>query len=281
VTGGDGPTHRRSRRAAEFAKGKYAGSLAEQLWAQLRAVDFIDRAVVFAATLLLSLLPFIIVASALAGKSVVRQLARHLGLNTPAAAAVCRLFASSAATSHAVSGTASAVLFVVGGIAAAAALQELYERMFGVDRRGFKDMHRQLTWLGALLGCSVLAGWANPHLLRVGGPILLGLIGFVFFIGFFWFSIWLLLAGRKSWRELFPAACASAVFWLGLHVVFSLFFSSLVVAQDKEYGPIGTVFALMTYLIGVGVVVILGAAVGIVWHDRAPHLPRALRKRRC
>ena len=235
---------------------------------------------IFAATLLLCLFPFMIVVSALAGKSVVRQLARHLGLNTPASAAVGRLFASSAATSHAVSGTASAVLFVIGGIAAATALQELYERTFGLGRRGFRDMPRQLAWLGAFLGCSVLAGWATPHLLRDGGPILVGLIGLVFFTGFFWFTIWLLLAGRKSWRELFPAACASGVLWLGLHVVFSLFFSSLVVAQDKEYGPIGTVFALMTYLIGIGVVVILGAAVGIVWHDRGPHLAPALPKRR-
>jgi membrane protein len=231
--------------------------------------------------LLLCLFPFMIVASALVGRSVVRTLARHVGLNTQASTAVGRLFASSAATSHAVSGTASAIVVVFGAIAAVTALQELYERMFGLDRRGFKDIPRRLAWLSAFLGVSGLAGWASPHLHRVGGPILLGLTGLVFFVGFFWFTMWLLLAGRKPWRELLPTACATAVFWLGLHVVFSLFFSAMVIAQDKEYGPIGTVFALMTYLIAVSVVVILGAAVGVAWRDRGLHLaPKFLRRPR-
>jgi membrane protein len=280
VTGDDGSTHRRSGRAAEFFERKYAGSLAAQLSDQLRAIDFINRALIFAATLLLCLFPFMIVTSALAGRSVVRGLARHVGLNTQASAAVGRLFASSTATSHAVSGTASAFVVVFGAIAAVTALQELYERMFGLDRRGFKDVPRRLAWLAAFVGLSGLAGWASPHLHHVGGPTLLGLAGLALFIGFFWFTMWFLLGGRKSWRDVLPAACATAVFWLGLHVVFSLFFSAMVVAQDKEYGPIGTVFALMTYLIAVSVVLILGAAVGVAWRDRGLRLARLLKRPR-
>jgi hypothetical protein len=63
VTAGDGPTHRGGQRAAEFGGRKYSGSLAEQLWDHLQTIDFIDRAVTFAATLLLCLFPFMIVAS--------------------------------------------------------------------------------------------------------------------------------------------------------------------------------------------------------------------------
>jgi membrane protein len=80
--------------------------------------------------------------------------------------------------------------------------------------------------------------------------------------------MWLLLAGRISWRTLFPAACATGVFWLGMEVAFSFFFSGMVISESREYGPIGVVFALMAYLIAIGVVVILGAVVGLVWQER-------------
>jgi uncharacterized BrkB/YihY/UPF0761 family membrane protein len=41
-----------------------------------------------------------------------------------------------------------------------------------------------------------------------------------------------------------------------------------VVSNENKYGPIGVVFALMSYLIAVGVVIILGAVVGMVWNER-------------
>ena len=111
----------------EAAKGKYAGSSAEHLWRRLDSMDFINRGMLFAATLLLCLFPFLIIANALAGRSAATGLARHLGLNKQAAADVGGLFTSSAATSSAVTGTAW-VFFILGGIAAATAIQGLYER---------------------------------------------------------------------------------------------------------------------------------------------------------
>jgi membrane protein len=124
------------RRAAEWGKTKYSGSLAEDLWRRLDSMDFINRGMLFAATLLLCFFPFLIVVSALAGRSVVKTLARHTGLKGQAAADLGHLFASSAATAGAVVGTASMVFFVLGGIAAATALQEVYERAFELPRRG-------------------------------------------------------------------------------------------------------------------------------------------------
>src|SRR5215469_1087063 len=103
------------RRAAEWGKQKYAGSVAEDLWRRLDAMDFINRGMQFAATLLLCFFPFLIVASALANRSVVNTLARHTGLNRQAAAEASRLFSSSAATANAVVGTTSMVFFVLGG----------------------------------------------------------------------------------------------------------------------------------------------------------------------
>jgi len=80
----------------------------------------------------------------------------------------------------------------------------------------------------------------------------------------------ILLAGRISWRALFHAACATGVLYVAMQTVFSLVFSAMVISNEHTYGPIGTIFALLSYLIAIGVVVILGAVVGRAWHERDP-----------
>jgi membrane protein len=47
-----------------------------------------------------------------------------------------------------------------------------------------------------------------------------------------------------------------------------------------EYGPIGMIFALMAYLIAIGVVVILGAVTGLIWQDRGLSFTAAFKKLR-
>jgi membrane protein len=226
------------------------------------------------------LFPFLIVVSALAGRSVVKTLARHTGLNSQAAADADHLFASSAATASAVVGTASMVFFVLGGIAAVTALQQIYERAFGLPHRGIKDIVHWLAWLAVLIGASLLTGWAGPRLRHVGGPALLAVAGLVGATGFWWLTMRLLLAGRMSWRTLFPAACATGVLYVGMQVFFSLFFSGMVISDDNRYGPIGIIFALLSYLIAIGVVVILGAVVGLVWQERGLSFTAVVKKLR-
>jgi membrane protein len=256
-------------RATEWGKKKYAGSVAEDLWRRLDSMDVINRGMQFAATLLLCLFPFLIVVSALAGRPVVNTLTRYTGLNGQAAADVGRLFASSVATVSAVVGTASMVFLVLGGIAAATALQEIYEQAFDLPHRGTSFIPRRLAWLAALIGTSLLTGWAGPGLRHAGGPVLLAAAGPVWATGFWWLTMWILLAGRIPWRKLFPAACATGVLYVAMEVVFSLVFSAMVISDEKKYGPIGIIFALLSYLIAIGVVVILGAVVGVVWQERS------------
>ena len=235
-------------------------------------MDFMNRGMLFAAVLFLCFFPFLIIVDALAGRSATTRLLRRLGLDQAAAAEVSHLFTSSSATSSAITGF-SWVFFVLGGIAAAAALQGLYERAFDLEGRGMKDLPRQLIWLAVLVGSAYLAGLAGPSLRGSGGPVLLFVIGLIAFTVFSWFTMWFLLAGRISWRDLFPAALATAIFWIGMEVVFSIIFSSMITSDSKKYGPIGVVFAFMSWLIAIGVVIILGAVVGVVWRERKPRPP--------
>ncbi len=80
--------------------------------------------------------------------------------------------------------------------------------------------------------------------------------------------MWILLKGRLSWGELFPSALATGVCFLGMEIVFRLTLSSAIVSDYKKYGSIGVVFAIMSLLIAIGVVITLGALLGVAWRER-------------
>jgi membrane protein len=124
----------------------------------------------------------------------------------------------------------------------------------------------------------MMAVRARP--LHASGPVLFWIINPVSFVFYWWFTMWFLLAGTVSWRRLLPCAVATGACWAGLEAVFSAIFSGMVISYDQKYGPIGVVFGLMSFFIAIGVVIILGAAVGLMWHDRGLSFRAAVRKLR-
>jgi len=244
-------------------------ALIEPLWKQLAAMDVINRGMMFAAVLLLCFVPFCIVLQAAAGQSAATRLSHRYGLDDAASHAVGQVFASPSAASGAMT-VASWIVLIVFAIGAAATLQELYVLSFGVQHpSGGTNAARLVGWLAALLGVGALAALATPSLNDVGGDLLVAIVAFVAATVFFWFSMRLFLAGQLSWRELFPSALATGIFWLGMQVVFRLTMSDMISSNYAKYGAIGVVFTLMTLMVAVGVVVILGAISGVVWRERA------------
>jgi membrane protein len=239
---------------------------------RLQAADVINRGLLFSAVLLLCFVPFLLVLQSLAGRNQVSGFIRRFGLTGEAAHAVRQALTSPSATSGTINGL-SWVFFIVGGIAAAAAIQELYERVFEVKGRGFRDTPQRVAWLALAVGASFLTAWTQPGLARVGGPVLVALGALIGGTAFWWFSMWLLLGGRLGWLHLFPSALATGICFLGMEIVFRLTLSSTIVSDYRKYGSIGVVFAIMSLLIAIGVVIMLGALLGLVWHERErrPH----------
>jgi membrane protein len=255
------------RQRAHRAKDRLQESSGGDLWKRLNAMDFMNRGLIFASVLLLCFFPFLIVATSLTGRSAATTVVRDLGLNRAAAADVGRVFASPHATSGQLSGL-SYVLFIVGGIAAATAVQDLYEAAFELKSRGFKDTWRRALWLALVFAGGFFVAWVGKPVRDLGGPALLAGLGFLYFTAFWWFTMWFLLGGRVAWRALLPSAIATSFCWVGMEVVFSLVYSNSVINDYKKYGAIGVVIAMMSYLIAIAVVIILGAVAGQVWRDR-------------
>jgi membrane protein len=265
--GGPHGTRQRIRHTSQAVTHRVSDSEFGHVWQRLSALDFINEAILLAGVLLLCFFPFLIVYGALLGRPAVSGLAQRLGLNNEAAHDLGTLFTSTDATSSAVTVT-SCVFLLLYGLCAASAIADLYEKTFALESRGLRDLPRRFFWLWFLVGAVAFTSWLGPTIKDAGGPFLLAVVSAVLFTFFWWFTMWFLLAGRLRWRELLPAAVATGIFWLGMEAVFNAVFSGIVINNNDLYGPIGIVFALLSWLIAIGVVIILGAVVGMVWNDR-------------
>ncbi|HEY2507789.1 MAG TPA: hypothetical protein VGI58_14835 [Streptosporangiaceae bacterium] len=274
--GGDPGLDEESRRPAWLSRGR-AGVLRRidywrhsSLVRRLQAADIASQGLLLSAVLLLCFLPFLLVLESVSGRSSAMDFIRRFGLTGEAAHAVRRAFIPPVPPSTAIGG-ASWVFFVLFGITAAGAIQQLYGSIFGVRGRQFRDLPRRAIWLAAALGVSFAGAWTQPWLDHLGGAALVAVAAFPAATAFWWFSMWLLLQGKVGWRELFPSALATGLCWLGMVIVFRLTLSGTIESDYRKYGPAGVVFALVPLLIAIGVVILLGALLGVAWRERREH----------
>ena len=129
-------------------------------------------------------------------------------------------------------------------------------------------------WLGGLVLYLTAQDFTFIHLKHLGGaraPIYIAT--FILALAFYWWTPHVLLLGRVAWGRLFPAAVATALCVTGLGVFSALFFSGQIVSSDADYGSIGVVMVLLSYLIGLGVCIHLGAVAGRMWNERRSEPP--------
>ena len=248
----------------------YEKSVVQDLVKGLGAAEFGDWIIVFGASFLLSILPLIILLSALANSRVDDNIATRLGLNKEGTHIVESLFTSSTHASWNFGVVVALALSLAGTIAVARSVQRLYQQVFGhSDVRGWSNVLRCLVWALVAAGEVIVDALISRGLGELpAGRVFLGLGNLVVVTAFFWWGLYFLLRGRDSWRRLFPAALTTGVFWVGLGAFASFYFSSTLVSDSHLYGAIGVVFTLVTWFIAMGAVIILGAVVGHTWVTR-------------
>jgi membrane protein len=259
------------KRVGRTWRGRYQRSPARDLVSGLAAVDFGDRIILFGAALLLSVLPLIILLSALASHQADEDIAQRLGLNRQGTHIIDALFRQAPARFN-LSVLVSLLLSLAGTIAVARSVQVIYERSYELKtRRGMTSLLRCLGWVLGVGGVLVATTWLGRSIRDApGGREVLGLVTFTSVVALFWWGMHFLLAARVGWRRLLPAALATALFWVGLGVFAEVYFSSTIVSDSRLYGTIGVVFTLLTWFIAIGAVITLGAVTGAVWEKRLP-----------
>jgi membrane protein len=250
------------------AQGRFQGSLVQRVLAQLKELDFGNQAMLFGAGALVSLLPLLILLGAFVSGRVDDDIAVHLGLNRDASNIASHLFTSSPATLNAA--TVTSLVFVAGGtVAVASSIQQIYEKVFHQDHRGWRYLYRRLVWVAVMCGVVALeTAVAGAVRNAVPGDWVVDIVTFIFYTPFFLWTMHFLLGGRVHWRQLLPSAIATGLCFVGLGVFSRFYFSPTIISDNTTYGPLGTVFALMTWLAAIGGLIIVGAVAGTVWQNR-------------
>jgi membrane protein len=257
--------------AVHWVKATTAGTF----WSRLNAVDFMNSSLQFAALAVLCLFPFVIIFSAQSGGDERKVLIGRLGLDQKAAQDLNQLMTSGRqpVTTLSIVGVA---IVLVGAIGVASTLQVWYQRVYDQPpaRKLTRQLANRLLWLGGLLAYLTVQDFSWTHLKQVGDARILAYIAtFIIAAAFYWRTPHVLLLGRIAWGRLFHTAVATAVCITGLGVFSALVFSGQIVSSDTDYGSIGVVMVLLSYLIGVGVCIHLGAVAGRMWNERGPTTP--------
>ena len=242
------------------------------MWDRLNAVDFMNSSMQFAGLAILCLFPVLVILDEATGRQTTHTITTRLGLDHQASKDLDHLINTSGDRAvHALT-VFGCIFLALSAIAIASTLQSWYEKVFDesppLDWK--KPLVHRLVWFVALsleIPLLVLVGTQTGP---AGGRVLIFATELVISTLFWWWSIHFLLLGRRRWRDLFPAALTTAICLTGLGVFSALLFSNSVVGNYKSYGPIGVLTVLMSYLIGFGVCLHLGAVIGRLWNEHHP-----------
>lgn len=257
---------RRADSVYQRADTAFHKTTAGDVWDRLSSVDFMNQALLLAAVMLLWLFPNLIFLAAVTGRDFAQSVSTHMGLNDQATHAVDNLFKSSSTSTAATVGAIVWLLFAI--TATVAVIQKLWQTIWGLDKKGYwHESWQQVVWGLSAIAVSAALSYLQHELNKVY-PVLAAVASLTLISAFFWVGLYLLLAGRVPIRQLLVPAIVTGAFFLGLGAFSAAFLSDAIISNDKEYGPIGVIFIMMTWLLAVGVVFILGPVVGVALQER-------------
>ena len=217
--------------------------------------DFLDRSLAIGAQAFSALIPMLLVLR-LGSGGLPQDLIERFNLHDDAAEAVREAF--SVADGRSTTTVISVVVLVVSVLSFTRRLQRLYESTWELATRGVRGTGWGLAWIGFLL----IYGSLHPALdgvargvvgvlLSVAGAFVLGLL-----------TPYLLLGRRLDTRRLVPQACLTAVGLTALGIWSAIYMPRALESSADAYGSIGVAFALLTWLWGLGMVLVAAAVYG-------------------
>ena len=251
----------------DAVRARYSDSWIQELRNHLAAVEFFDRTVVIGAELLWSGIPLLILVSSFANHAIGGDLSRDLGLDEHGTAIVNSLFRDH--PSHSVDAVVTTVIICGAGVVSVIqSIQVVYERLFGQEHHGWRDLPRYLLWFAVVLamGAADAATGAKAH--GLAQEIVQGAVTFLAAGAFFTWTIWFLLHGQVPFRDVVPSALATGALWLLLAAASPAYFGPMIVDDTQSFGTIGAVLVFLTWFVLIAGVIVLGAALGAVWLNR-------------
>lgn len=247
---------------------------------RFQKVAAFDRAVALASSSLTALIPVALLASvarqALGGKDTATRIIERYDLTGGGAAAVRDIFAPPTGTSTSI-GIVGFFFLLIAVLSFTRGVQRLFEQTWELKPLSVRNSVNALIWVAGLVVYLGLAGVLHGTLGHTKLELAANLSTMPLSAVFFVWSGHLLSAKRIPWRELIPfgvvAAVLSACYSIGATVYVPHLFSTYA----TRYGVIGAVFAMISTLFCVMVVIVGSAAAGREVQDELARIRRGER----
>jgi membrane protein len=226
-----------------------------------------DRAVALAGQAFTALIPLLIVYGAVmsnhSGRDFADQIIAAFELKGAAAANIRQAFAPPTSVESSVS-VFGIFLLIFSALAFTRALQRLYQIAWNQSSLGMRAAKWGLIWLGVI----VITVTVRPVVLAWSDGVLRLSLSLAFG-GVLWLiTPYVLLGRRVAWQRLAPTALLTALGMTVLAVCSAIWMPHSVAVSAAQFGTIGVAFALLSWLVGYGFVLVLAASGGAVIDER-------------
>ncbi|MGI5402325.1 YhjD/YihY/BrkB family envelope integrity protein [Streptomyces sp. CA-135486] len=238
-----------------------------RLVSRMRAVNILDAATRLAAQSFLTAVPLLFVIASFASSGVRNQLVSSVrtvfGLTGAANAQLNQLLESHAGGVRDTIGAVGAVMVLISATAVSRALQRLCRRAFALPKTGSKlAPWRWLVWIAVWMLALLVQG---PLRDGFGAGLWLGIpLTAVSLTLLWWWTQHLLLGGRVRWLPLLPGALLTAAALTALSAGARIYMPRALNRSMAEYGSLGSVFTMLSWLIVVCAAIAVGITVGAV-----------------
>ena len=243
-------------------------------------IEGAQQATVIAAQAFTSLIPFMVVASALGpGEGDLGdRIVERFGLEGDSARSVKSLFNDTGEVESTITWV-GVVILVLATLSFSRATQRMFQRAYGMTPTGPREMWRGLAWLAAFAVWIAVSSPLRETLSDFGG-LLLALIA----SGATGLALWLftpaILLGTSDWRRLLPGAIVSGILGVVIGLASGIYIPILLKWSADKYGLIGVAFSMQSWLLVMAFVAVVGAVVGGVTTERyGAHIERMTRRK--
>jgi membrane protein len=277
--GGPKPAVRRTDRVvAKVAqtRARVEATRAGHVQRRLVQADLANQGMILAALALTLLLPVLVTLAAVlplgGSASLPAAISVRLGLSAAATNDLQKLFPTPAGVRGS-STVLGSVFTLISAYAWPAALQRGYEIAWGVTSRGWRGLWRPFVWLTAFVavGAVLLELPSSPVIPQPWRALLILLLGAPIVFAWSWWTQRFLLSGAVGWRPLLPGAVAMTIGLLALRGAAALYGSAAIISNYRQYGPLGIVFMLLTWLLALSVIMLGGPVVGAALSEHRTH----------
>ena len=239
-----------------------------------------DRAIALASGALTATIPLMIVISAassqLGGKDTAERIIDRYELTGGGAKAVEEIFAPPSGTSTSL-GIIGFLFLMVAVLSFTRAVQRLIEQGWELSPMSVRNTFNGLLWIGGLALYMGLSGVLHAALgrsrLELGAALLATPLTVVFLV----WSGRMLSAKRLARPDLLPFAVIGSVMLAVYSVVATVYVPRLFSTYATRYGVIGAVFAMISALFCVMVVLVISTATGREVRDELDRIQRGER----